>query len=102
MRRTTRAKRRVTVTIITLITLFIVTFTLCAKIDSTYTRDAVVGTQEEDITYFYDERGREWCATNCNVADGQEVVLEMNTNGTTDYIYDDIIVAVYPVDIVME
>lgn len=84
-----------------LVVLFlVVVFIFCGIIEQHYTLEATAGYQEEGISYFYDDRGMEWCYTNCSVVQGQRVKLVMNTNGTTDYIYDDEIVKIKPMDIV--
>lgn len=38
-----------------------------------------------------DSNGEEWCATGYDCQVGQKVTLVMNTNGTTNDIFDDII-----------
>lgn len=38
-----------------------------------------------------DSNGEEWCATGYDCQIGQKVTLVMNTNGTTNDIFDDII-----------
>lgn len=89
MKRHTRV-REIAMIIITII-FFVAMLTFCSWYESTYTREAVVSRQENNVTYFVDITGNEWTCEDCYGEEGESVKLIMDTNGTTDYIYDDII-----------
>ena len=96
-------KRILVETIKVIMCLAFLTFALilAGAIESNYTRTAKVAKVENGIVYLDDEVGNvwEWAEEEADeFTEGQNVKMKMNTNGTIEYIYDDIIKSIEVVE----
>lgn len=85
----------------TVMLIMFVALVLAGTIESNYTRTAKVAKVESGIVYLDDEVGNvwEWAEEEADeFTEGQNVKMKMNTNGTTEYIYDDIIKSIEVVE----
>lgn len=89
--RRTRAKRTVTMKGITLALTLTLLLSIFSCVDKTYYREGVVDKVEGLSVCVVDTTGEEWWYDDCYATKGDKVILKMDTNGTDEYIKDDII-----------
>lgn len=71
--------------------LFTAALILCGQIETTYTRDAVVISVEQDEVTVEDATGNIWEFYGDDFFVGEEVILTMDNNNTDNNIFDDFI-----------
>lgn len=87
----TRAKRVRTIEGIILALTLTLLLSIFSCVDRTYYREGVVDETKGLSVRIVDTTGKAWWCDDCYATKGDKVILKMDTNGTDEYIKDDII-----------